>query len=58
MKIIITLFIFVITVVVSILVMIHGWGLTPQSWWWIIGGAFFQITMLIINAFIGSLPEK
>ena len=21
----------------SILVMIHGWGLSPKSWWWIIG---------------------
>ena len=21
----------------SILVMIHGWGLEPKSWWWILG---------------------
>ncbi len=24
----------------SVLVMIHGWGLQPQSWWWIIGVGF------------------
>jgi hypothetical protein len=21
----------------SVLVMIHGWGLEPKSWWWILG---------------------
>ncbi len=25
----------------TILVMIHGWGLTPKSWVWIVGVYFF-----------------
>lgn len=33
----------------SILVMIYGWGLTPVSWWWIIGGGVGL--RLIIAAF-------
>lgn len=24
---------------VNIMVMIHGWGIEPQSWWWIIGAS-------------------
>ena len=33
----------------SILVMIHGWGLEPQSYWWIIGVGFFgQLSAQII----------
>jgi len=31
--------------VVGIAVMICGWGLTPQSWWWIIGGSFVAGTL-------------
>jgi RsiW-degrading membrane proteinase PrsW (M82 family) len=27
----------IIGMVVSIIVMIKGWGVKPQSWWWIIG---------------------
>jgi RsiW-degrading membrane proteinase PrsW (M82 family) len=26
-----------LSILVSILVMIKGWGLEPKSWWWIIG---------------------
>jgi hypothetical protein len=32
---------FIIAYVIGILVMIHGWGLEPQSWWIIIGGGVF-----------------
>jgi len=28
-------------VATTILVMIKGWGLEPQSWWWIIGVSLF-----------------
>ena len=24
-------------VAIGVLTMIHGWGLEPKSWWWIIG---------------------
>ena len=30
-----------ISIGVSVLVMIHGWGLDPKSWWWIVGVYFF-----------------
>lgn len=30
----------------SFLVLIYGWGLTPQSYWWIIGGGIFGHTVL------------
>ena len=34
----------------SILVMIHGWGLSPKSYWWIIGvGTFGQLLALTIT---------
>lgn len=35
--------VFVLTVLVGtqIAVMIYGWGLTPRSWWWIIGVGYF-----------------
>ena len=35
-----------IVVGASVLVMIHGWGLEPQSWWWIIGVGIFVTAML------------
>jgi uncharacterized membrane protein len=40
--------VFVICLIVGlqILVMIFGWGVHPQSWWWIIGGGVFGATIL------------
>jgi len=42
---------FVIAIVVSVLVMINGWGLEPKSWWWIIGVNFIGLAFaqLLIN---------
>ena len=37
-KIIAQLSCFIAALGIGILVMIYGWGLTPQSWWWILGG--------------------
>jgi hypothetical protein len=31
------LFLLTLTVGMSCLAMIYGWGLQPRSWWWIIG---------------------
>ena len=33
------LFIYVLAVGLGILVMIHGYGITPVNWWWVVGGA-------------------
>lgn len=35
-----------LTMLVGILTMIHGWGLEPKSWWWIIGAGIFVRFML------------
>lgn len=29
-----------------VLVLIHGWGLEPQSWWWIVGAGVFGRLLL------------
>jgi hypothetical protein len=40
----------------SILVMINGWGLTPRSWWWIIGaGLCIQV---IIHALVDMVKKE
>ena len=36
-KVLVLVFGLSIAVVTSIAVMMKGWGLQPQSWWWIIG---------------------
>ena len=35
--------------VVTVLVMIHGWGLKPVSWWWIVGGALAHIFLALLS---------
>ena len=35
-----------LVVALQIAVFIYGWGLRPQSWWWIIGGGIFGTTAL------------
>ena len=32
------LFVYCLCIALGIGIMIYGWGLTPISWWWIIGG--------------------
>lgn len=48
----VTVFGLALGICVSILVMIHGWGVQPKSWWWIIAGGlgiqlFAQIIIVI-----------
>ena len=31
---------------------IYGWGLTPQNWWWIIGGGIFG------QAFVRAVGDR
>jgi hypothetical protein len=40
------LFLAACKIALTIAVMIKGWGLHPQSWWWIIGGGVFGVTFL------------
>ena len=37
-------------IALSVLVMMEGWGLEPQSWWWIIGGGVFGHYVLFVIA--------
>ena len=43
-------------ILLTVGIMVYGWGLTPQSWWWIIGGGFGL--RLIIAAFEVLAKEK
>lgn len=46
MKILAMLLLMVFSMALAILMMIHGWGLTPASWGWIIGGTILQMTIV------------
>jgi len=39
-------------ILLGIGVMIYGWGLEPQSWWWIIGGGIAGRFLIEIMSFI------
>ena len=43
-------------VVVTITVMIKGWGLTPKLWWWIIGVSIIghTVSLMIVKAASGD----
>lgn len=45
-KFVANLFMIAVLVLCNIGVMIYGWGLTPRSWWWIIGVGFFVTVFL------------
>lgn len=50
-ELIIVCFGLIIGAALNIAVMIKGWGLEAQSWWWIIGiGVFAQLLVQIIIA--------
>uniref|UniRef100_A0A6H1ZW01 Uncharacterized protein n=1 Tax=viral metagenome TaxID=1070528 RepID=A0A6H1ZW01_9ZZZZ len=38
MKVVVLIFGFTLGLLLSIAIMMFGWGLEPKSWWWIIGG--------------------
>ena len=48
------LVIYVMGMAVGILVLLFGWGLPPESWWWIIGGALFQYGLMILSQVIAE----
>ena len=43
-----------IFIILTIGVMIFGWGLEPRSWWWIIGGGVFGKLLICILEQIGK----
>ena len=56
-KFLVTVFGLSLAVLLSILVLIYGWGLEPKSWWWIIGVGVFGQIMAQVIARVG-LTEK
>ncbi|WP_306049292.1 hypothetical protein [Oceaniradius stylonematis] len=44
-----------LSLVVSIAVMIHGWGIEPQNWLWIIGGYLSAVILHGISLAISQL---
>ena len=57
-KFLVTCFGLSLGIVITVLVMINGWGLEPKSWWWIIGAGFFGHLFAIIIAQIGITSDK
>jgi membrane protein YdbS with pleckstrin-like domain len=53
-KFIVVTFGFILMMIVSISVMVYGWGLEPQSWWWIIGGGIFIRLIIAIMELVGK----
>ena len=49
-KVLSQMFLVSLSVAVSVLVMIYGWGLRPLSWWWIVGAGVFVNTVLRVLA--------
>ena len=51
---IIQLCLYVLGFVVTIATMIYGWGLTPESWLWIIGGGAASSLLIAISLALGE----
>jgi hypothetical protein len=47
-----------LSILLTILVMIYGWGLTPKSWWWIIGIGFFGQVFAQTIVRLGFIDSK
>ncbi len=45
---------YVVAFVIAMLVMIYGWGLTPVSWWWIIGGTLVAAVFQVVGTALGK----
>jgi len=41
-------FVYLSSFVLGVTVLIHGWGLKPVSWWWILGGFIGSIVLLLL----------
>ncbi len=49
-KVIAVIFGFILSLIISIAVMIHGWGLEPKNWAWIIiGGCVIRIIVEVMT---------
>lgn len=54
MKIMITVCIVALGMLLSIVVMINGWGLEVESWGWVIGGSLASVILMALGMVIGD----
>jgi RsiW-degrading membrane proteinase PrsW (M82 family) len=45
----------IVSIGCGVLSMIYGWGLTPKSWWWIIG---FNLIGMFIGQFMLEVAKR
>ena len=46
-------------ILLTIAVLMYGWGLEPKSWWWIIGGGVgIRSLLLVMEAIAKADPKK
>ncbi len=57
-KIVVNIFGFVLLMILSIVVMIYGWGLEPKSWFWIIGVGIISRIILELMMTAAKIGEK
>ena len=50
------LFGIIVSVATTVCVMIYGWGLSPKSWWWIIG--MYLIGIIVALTIIELAKQK
>jgi uncharacterized membrane protein HdeD (DUF308 family) len=43
-KLLLYMFGYTLIIATGILIMIYGWGLKPENWWWVILGNVFGLT--------------
>ncbi len=46
-----------VVLAVGIATMIYGWGLSVQSWWWVIGGALVSFAFMLVNGLVTALAK-
>ena len=51
---VVVLFGFILGLLLSIAILMYGWGLEPKSWWWIIGGGVGLRTILVTVEAMGK----
>jgi len=54
-KFIATISIWSLAIILSVFVMMYGWGLAPVSWWWIIGGGVGIRSLIEVMNYLSKL---
>ena len=52
------MFLLCLSVFITVIVMIKGWGLEPVSWWWILGGGLGLHAVILLFHVLLDRQEK